>query len=179
MIDEHAGEEFVTQADLGLDWDMGAPMPYLLQGEGTAFLAFYLRQTDAAWDGSYTTLMDPTSSTSGQVGVISWHGCAGALLTEPNDEGVAGHRLWNKGLRDIQSYSAGEVHNSRWITHLEQIARVHPLYNPNFPNKLRHYILLFHDSTLECVAEGYSTRTMAISLSDVVVQLAQELVRTG
>jgi hypothetical protein len=46
------------------------------------------------------------------------------------------------------------VHDSVWIARLESQNRVHPQHNPAPYQALRHFILLFHDSTFEVLAES-------------------------
>ena len=68
----------------------------------------------------------------------------------PNDESLGGHPLISKGLK---YYSVHEVINSYWVAELEKQNSVHPQHDTdNFIKDKHHYIITFHDSTLEIVA---------------------------
>lgn len=90
------------------------------------------------------------SQPSGSGFLLSFIHCWGALLGWPNDEALPRHRLWARGLRDCL-WSAEVIH-SRWIAELEERNRVHDRHDPNRFVSLRHYVLLFKDSTFEGVA---------------------------
>jgi len=47
-----------------------------------------------------------------------------------------------------------EVEHSSWIRALERMNAVHPYHRTEHFLKYRHFIFAFHDSTVECVAEG-------------------------
>jgi hypothetical protein len=162
--------EYVVPIDLGVKWDMGAPMPHLLQSEYKTFLVFFLSSLDPYWDGTYITVADP--NTPEPIGVIEWHACVGALLGTPNDDGLKGHRLWDKGLSDIV-YGAGEVHNSAWVAELERMRRVgYPGAVIGLELRPRHFILCFHDSTFECLASGYTVIRAMGSMHEVTLKYA-------
>jgi hypothetical protein len=168
-------KERVTAIDVGLKWDTGAPLPHLLQSEQRTFLVFYLQDATTPWDGTTVQIMDASSSEAYPVGVIEWLWCAGAVLGSPNDEVFHGHRLWKKGLSDVGAYAAGEVIGSRWIDEMDEANRVHRKYRGSAPSAQRHFILGFHDSTFECVAEGFKTWTTVASMPEVILSLAQLL----
>jgi hypothetical protein len=152
---------------------MGAPMPHLLQSEYKTFLIFFLSSNDPYWDGTYITVAD--RETPEPIGVIEWHACIGALLGTPNDDGLKGHRLWDKGLSDIV-YGAGEVHNSAWVTEVERMRRVgYPgaVIGPEL--RPRHFILGFHDSTYECLASGYTVTRAMGTMHEVALKYAAKL----
>ncbi len=69
----------------------------------------------------------------------------------PNDEALAGHPLYSRGL---ECYGAFEIHGSSWIRELERINRVHPQHSPGLFAELRHFAITFHDGLFECVARG-------------------------
>ena len=76
----------------------------------------------------------------------------------PNDEALQGHRLYDLGLRFYSSY---EVLNSAWIADLCIRNRVRPSHKDALFKDLRHFILTFHDSTVEVVAKAYATSVEA------------------
>ena len=69
----------------------------------------------------------------------------------PNDEALGGHRLWGHGL---QFYAAHEVMDSAWLAEVRETERHHPLAaSVPFPDA-KHYLLTFHDTTMEAIARG-------------------------
>ncbi len=75
------------------------------------------------------------------------------MFGPPNDEAFAGHPLASRGL---QPYGAFEVLASSWIRQLERMNAVHRHHDPEDFAVYRHIVLAFHDSTFECIAEGYT-----------------------
>jgi hypothetical protein len=69
----------------------------------------------------------------------------------PNDEALHGHPLARFGLG---CYAAYHVENSPLIAEIENQNRVHHLYKPGMYGKFRHWIVTFHDETLEVVARS-------------------------
>jgi hypothetical protein len=155
---ENSHEERAVPVDLGVIWADGGPMPVLLQEGGTAFLVFHLA---------------PIDPSGGDVGIIEWLGCSATSFGYPNDEALAGHRLWERGLSEIDG--AAEVLNSSWIARMEVANRVHPKHDPARFAALRHFVLPFQDDTFECAAEGYRIETANESLGRVVERLAARL----
>ena len=172
-------KERVKPVDVGLQWDIGAPMPHLLQSESRTFLTFYLSDPRPDWDGTFVEVIDPTSPAPASLGVIQWLSCRGAVLGGLNDEAYEGHRLWERGLSEVGAYRAAEVMNSAWIAALEVENRVHPYHRAEAYASYRHFILGLHDSTFECVAEGFRTWKAAISMPEMLGTLAARLNDSG
>ena len=81
---------------------------------------------------------------------------AGALVHcfgPPNDETLQAHPLAAFGLT---RYAAFEVRHSRWIEELKAMNRVHDRHDDALFDGYRHFIWTFHDSTFECLAEGFA-----------------------
>src|SRR5919197_1055450 len=53
-------QEHAVPFDLGVQWDVGAPLPHLLASGLRTLLALYLSEPDPAWDGSYVRVVDPS-----------------------------------------------------------------------------------------------------------------------
>jgi hypothetical protein len=75
------------------------------------------------------------------------------LFGPPNDEAFSGHPLASRGLAP---YSVYEIERSSWLHALERMNAVHPAHRPHHFAAYRHYIFAFHDSTFECIAEGFT-----------------------
>lgn len=156
--------ERAIPVDLGVAWSAGVSGAHLLQSEFRTFLTCYLGATDPAY-----------TDVEAQIAIIEWHSCQGAVLGYPNDEGQHRHRLWNKGLREIGYYNAAEVQDSSWLAHLRRVASANTNYRPSSAPKLRHFVLLFHDSTFECLARGYTVAKVTRPMPDVLLELARRL----
>ena len=152
-----ASDEYAVELSLGLVWDIGAPLPHLLANGHRAFVLFYLSMGNPEWDGSSVRIVDPAAAEAEPLGVVEFHRVHSIKLGEPNDEAIGGHSLSGKGLRP---YGAHQVVNSRWITAEEQINSVHPSHRGGWHERLNHYLFCFHDETLECLAEGFTTERL-------------------
>lgn len=117
--------------------------------------------------------VDPGGSE--RIGVIEFVGCSGAVLGMLNDETIHGHRLWERGLREVGHYGAGQVIHSAWITEYDRGQRVHPGYKASRLSGMKHYILMFHDSTLECLADDFAVSHRRGEMRDVLAELVKKL----
>lgn len=81
--------------------------------------------------------------------VFVWRGTRSASMTPPNDEALAGHCLYDKGLRGAP---AGVVQNSALVSELERQNRVHPAHNARSLARLTHHVLSLKESVIEVVA---------------------------
>jgi hypothetical protein len=167
------GEEYVVPIEFPVCWDTGAPLPYLLQNDYRTFLAFFLREVDPNWDGTYVTVRNPNSSLSEKLALVEFERCICTKMGTPNDEVLHGHPLHGKGLA---GYEAMAVENSTWLKALERTNAVHGAYNPESWRRLKHYILPFHDSTFECVARGFKVEVFEMPLSDLLSDICKRLV---
>jgi hypothetical protein len=163
-----AGLPYAVRVDLGVEWDTGAPTPVLLSGRRT-LVAFYRRSGVAAL-GYDTPVARDTAHDEG-VAVIEFQRARIVKIGSPNDEVLHGHPLWGSGLR---FYSAHVVENSPWVRELVDINRVHSRFDPARWADVRHYVLAFHDETLECIARDAVARLEPGTMADVVRRLARE-----
>jgi hypothetical protein len=56
---EAAGDEL--ELDLGVAWDIGAPLPHQLASEGRTFLIFYLRDPVPGWNSTWVQVVNPAA----------------------------------------------------------------------------------------------------------------------
>lgn len=139
----------------GLRWDPGATTPVLIAGEHRTLIAFYLPDPDVI-EGKRVRTAELVRCISVQFGF-------------PNDDTLQGHRLWGQGLT---FYALHEVQDSTWIELLRSIERVHPAAPAvPFPDA-KHFILAFHDSTLEAVATDIVPLDTYYTMPDAVLALA-------
>lgn len=167
------GGQYAEVIDIGVIWDIGAPLAHMLCNGRTALVAFYLHVPDPAWDGSYVTIVDPTSGRSEELGVIEFRGVASIRMGAPNDEAIHGHALHEKGLR---AYAAHEVRRSEWLEEHIRVNSVHPNHRDASWRQLHHYLLAFHDEMVECLAREMRVRTVRAPFRELISDLAAELV---
>jgi CubicO group peptidase (beta-lactamase class C family) len=149
--------EHTISIDLGIEWSAGAPMPTVLADEQATYLVFYLSDTDPGPERS---------------AVITWRDCLAVTSGFPGDETQRGHRLWRGREQHPPYYGAVEVAESAWIADLAAAERTHPLARQAPFAQHRHFVLLFHDSTFECIATGYTVERRRGSAEEVVAELA-------
>lgn len=78
--------------------------------------------------------------------------------------------------RRCKPYSAFEVRNSSWIRQLDKMNSVHPQHRRgSYPDDYRHFILAFHDSTFECVAQRFNVALGSGPLAAVAAEAARGL----
>jgi hypothetical protein len=136
-------------------------MPVLLSGLRT-FVAFYLGLRDPA----------PGPRADRGIGVVEFKRVTSVKVGSPNDEVLRGHPLWGSGL---EPYRAHEVKNSPWITELMEINRAHERFDESSWSGKRHFILTFHDETLECIAQWTVARIApGATMPEVVARLGSE-----
>jgi hypothetical protein len=134
--------------------------------DGTLQLAYFLSEADSVpHTGSSTAAQDP-------IAVITFRHKRAVLFGAPNDESLAGHPLASRGL---QHYVAAEVLGSSWVRSLEHMNRVHPRHSLALFEGLRHFIFPFHDSTFECLAEGYSIKTITGTMEGALAEMSAAL----
>ena len=115
--------------------DAGAPAPRLAADEHEARVTYFVRGRDN----------DPVT--------VTFAGLYALAFGPPNDEAFGAHPLADRGLGP---YGAFEVRDSSWVRALERLNRVHPAHRPEAFDRLRHFVVAFHDTTFECVATSAS-----------------------
>jgi hypothetical protein len=132
--------------------DAGAPKPLLWQTERDAVVIYH-----------------PAISTrrADERVVLRFGGCLVAQFGYPNDEALPGHPLYPRGLT---YYGLFEVLGSSWLTRLEEQSAV-SFPDASWSARLRHFIVTFHDSTLECLADTYDGRFTAEPVSAIIGKL--------
>lgn len=150
----------------------GAPLPHILSSERNLYVLYYMQNTPENWDGKSVRMI--STNTAGEpIGVISFTPYSAYKFGPPNDEVIHGHPLYKSGLKP---YSFFEVPQSEWISGLEKMNSVHPHHKKERFQELKHYILTFHDSTLECLAKSYQTEILQGSMAEIYKQYADKLV---
>ena len=160
---------YAERVDLGVMWDEGSLMPVLLSGLRT-FVAFYLSVHDPLFDGTNPRVLDPQADRG--ISVVEFKRVTSVKIGSPNDNVLRRHPLWGSGL---EFYSAHEVKNSSWITELMEVDRAHERFDESQWSGRRHFMLTFHDETLECVAKWTIIRTApGATMPEVLARLSAE-----
>lgn len=117
----------------------GSPSPIVVRDEYVGTFVAYDIRSDLAAEG-------------GEVCLVLFEGVTATYWGAPNEEALHGHPLYKNGLK---WYAGFEVSNSPWVASLEKMNRVHSHHRPSMYASCRHFVITFHDSTFECVADGY------------------------
>ena len=126
---------YVVPIDLGILWEPNAPSPVLFQVPNLALLVIRPHYDDAD--------QRPI--------VFRWHGCAGAFLTPPSDEGQ--HLIPLQGAGFAECFWGAEVFNSPWIG----------WWLGRFDRHLRHFLLIFHDEMFHAFARAVSVERLSLA----------------
>lgn len=150
---------------------IGAPCPAVIATEHSLTLIFFVEELDPDWDGTSVRVVGLDSSD--EIGaVVQFERPSIHTLGPPNDEAFGGHRLAKKGLKP---YGAFEVINSEWIQLLEKMNSVHHRHDrERFLKGKRHFIITFHDSVFECIAQNYDVNLMPGSVKNLLVSQVEK-----
>ncbi|HMT08962.1 MAG TPA: hypothetical protein PKA82_13235 [Pyrinomonadaceae bacterium] len=149
---------------------VGAPIPTVLSNERMAVVAFYLHDTPDDWDGNSVRIVGVDSEEPAAIIEFKW--CYAHMFGPPNDEAFEGHPLYERGL---MPYGAYEIIDSSWIRKLERMNSVHRYHNSERFLGHHHYIFAFHDSTFECVADGFEITETSGSMESLLPIMAEKL----
>jgi hypothetical protein len=166
------GDEYAVPMDIGAVWSGGAPLPHLLASGGRTFLAFYLEDDDPDWDGTYARIVDPASGAEEALALVELVGCVSVKMGSPNDEVLHGHPLYRRGLGGYGTYV---VENSRWLAELIEINRVHDRFDPDAWRDAKHFMLVFHDETVDAVADRIEVQPVRGSMRAVLKDTVDRL----
>jgi hypothetical protein len=77
----------------------------------------------------------------------------------------------------LDLYAAHRVHNSPWVRELMDMDRVHVAFREDDWSHLSHFLFVFHDETLDCIANEARAERRPGTMREVILQLATESVR--
>ncbi len=106
-------------------------------------------------DDLYCTyyLPDFVCSENEKVAVLRFEGVLHFRMGHPNDEALHGHPLHKYGL---EQYDFFLVSHSPLMAEIEARNAVHMWHRPGMYSHLKHWIVTFHDETLEVVSRSAS-----------------------
>lgn len=168
------GEEAAILINWPMQWESGYPDPHVFSNGRKTTLAYWVGTgVIKQWpirgkkDIARTTV---TSPKSGKIALVDFVMSYEVRFGGGNDEVIEGQSLYGRGLEVNRAH---EVANSKWLREVENMNRVHSNYEPEMWKQLRHYILLFHDQTFQCLAEGFQTElyegTMNAAITKVLL----------
>lgn len=128
---------------------VGAPLPFVVSGEHTTILTYYIENTPENLEGMAVRMRD-TEIEGELVAVVQFSHCFSHLLGLPDEITLHTHPLTQYGLT---SHGAYVIENSSWVNQFKQMSTTHPYFSSVFLD-LKHFIFTFHDSTFECIAEN-------------------------
>ena len=154
---------------------VGAPIPLVMSDEHRVVLAYYLQEAPPGWDGSSVRIVGPSEADE-PIAIVKFALCYAHMFGPPNDEAFKGHPLASRGLHP---YGAFEVEHSSWIRRLERMNSVDPYHRPQRFWQWRHLIFAFHDSTFECVCDGFDVRLARGSIASIIPDMMKLLAWNG
>jgi hypothetical protein len=156
------GEEVAVACEWMYLWDPNDPSPHVLSSGLGTYLIYYVNEwklTEVSLSsGSKSTVVEPASA------FVEFAQCYACRLSSINEEILTGHPLWGKGL-DL--YGAHIVVHSQWFAEVQRINMVHKRYHPQHWERLKHYLLVFHDNIFECLADSYDVAMLRDSVEHV------------
>jgi len=153
-------------------WNLGAPCPQLFSNGYKTYLIYYINEPDPAWDGSYTTMINPGEDNVYPLALVEFIHPHSHRFGIVNDEAAHGHPLYEKGL---ETYAAHIIENSSWISELKKIHRVHHRYSELHWSKRNHFLLFFHDEILEVIADDYKIETYKSTFQELSIEVVGRL----
>ncbi len=150
---------------------IGAPLPFVMSDEYRLLLAYLVEDAPLNWYGK-AVQVTITSTSNEPLALVEFNRYHSYMFGAPNDEAFSGHPLAGRGLHP---YGAFQVQNSSWIRQLESMNSAHPHHHLERFEILKHYIFAFHDSTFECVAEGFTITEHEGSLQSILPEMQKRL----
>lgn len=151
--------EEIRVLDVGCSPEAAVSAPILLQSDDVTTLIF-----------NAVRLVDTEYEEAGRA-VVKFAGCSITKFGYPNDEAWAAIPR-TRGL----SYDFHEVFDSEWE---REIARLNRHAFPNFARPpRRHFLVLFHDSSFECLARDLTVTLSNAPLSELLSEVSGQLLES-
>lgn len=170
---EARDQAWAEPLDLGVRWDSGAPLPHLLSNGSRAVLVCRAATVDSDWDGTHVSVVSPSDQTPTDMLAFTFLGCHAVRIGGPNDEALAGHPLYDRGL---DGYGPHVVHKSDWIAEQEAINSAHEHHRSGWHERLNHYFFVFHDEVFEALARSVDVRRARATMGDCLSSAVQFMV---
>jgi hypothetical protein len=133
----------------------GAPCPLVISSEHGLVVSYWAVETKPPADYGPTV----------PVAFLVFHRPYAHQFGPPNEEAITSHPLASVGLHP---YGCFRIHDSSWIFQLEKMNSVHRYHSSEPFRQMKHYAVVFHDSTFECIAHGLTASIREIHQNDVL-----------
>jgi hypothetical protein len=123
----------LKQIEIPLNIDPGGTTPKIKADEHNLEVSFYLSDSDNRGKLKFNSVLQFT-------------------FGYPNEEAISGHRYYDLGLMPFEFV---EVKDSEILKNIILANRVHPYHNDEMFKEYKHFVIPFHDTTLEVIANSY------------------------
>ena len=157
--------DIVIPLDLGCVPDRAVSGAVLVQSERSCFLTFVALRPGP----------DGLEHDAG-FALIEFEGCAVTQFGSPNDEGFRGHPLFAKAEAQGDTWTGShEILHSSWIRRCAaQNHTAFPWLEEGWPGA-RHFLIAFHDSTFECIADGLRVEVIDAPYPTIFARIAERI----
>jgi hypothetical protein len=143
--------EYLVEVEFALRPRFATEYPHVLHSEYHSFLLFCL---------------DDSNPSRHRTGIVEWIKCESAILTDASEETRSEWGMFNDPRSDDVVWM-GKVVNSSWLEETRN------RYLPKDPR--HHFVIPFHDTVFQCLAEGFKVRTDPRPLVEVLPNVAAEV----
>jgi len=136
--------------------DTGAPMPHIKLLPGRKLLCAYIVSEPTLHEG-----------TKEEFAIVAFRGATQFTFGYPNDEALPAHPLYKIG---VSYYAFNRIENSPYLIELGRRNATRFPGSESFWTEKEHYLVAFHDETLEVICSGieFVNRTTAESAIDAL-----------
>lgn len=151
----------VKKLDIGIEPDAAVSGAVVIESEYSTFLTFNAMRTHE--DGQFEDV---------GTAVIEFVGAMKSQFGHPNDEALEGHPLSARGLDYNDAF---EVEDSTWLKTIREQNRMCFPDATWFGESLRHFVVTFHDSTFECLAEDLKVTIRTEPYRTIIGEIAERI----
>jgi len=155
----------IVELDLGIRPEAAVSGAVLFQTEGSTFLTFNaMRPTTRMTSWGQPYLEDAGTA------LFEFERCLLTRFGYPNDEA-----RWGIPYFKEVSYGIYEVQNSSWI---KEVVRLNRYAFPNTTDEYvaKHYLFAFHDSSFECLADGFEFKVLNEPIEAIVKAITSRII---
>jgi len=132
--------------------DTGSPSPQILAAEAQVIVTYRLNNPDLR-SAEKAGDVDAYLAAKDRWALLTFSAVTAHHFGWPNEDVLNAHPLYARGL---SHYGIFEVKHSSWIREIQTGNSVHPHHRSDWLADRRHFIITFHDSTFECIAQSYT-----------------------
>lgn len=136
----------------------------LVQTERSTFLTFNAMR-----------IIDENHLDDAGTALVEFPFCIITQFGYPNDEALPGHPLYQSGMED-HGYGIFEVLNSSWLKQIDAQNRIKFPEMESYTEGARHFIITFHSSTFECLADDIRLEILTEPYAQVFARIAERVI---